>query len=81
MRILAIDQGTSGTKAVVVDDGQVVAAAEETVRPVYLAGGRVERDLSGAEDQIANADGVVVGANGGRALGGLDDRFSHAARE
>jgi len=42
---LAIDQGTSGTKAIVVDDaGQVVSIAEVAVRPEYLAGGGVEQD-------------------------------------
>ena len=45
MTVLAIDQGTSGTKTVVVDDeGRVLAIAEEPVRPTYLAGGDVEQD-------------------------------------
>lgn len=45
MAVLAIDQGTSGTKAVVVsDDGDVLAIAENTVRPTYLAAGGVEQD-------------------------------------
>lgn len=44
MRVLALDQGTSGTKAVVVEDGVVVASAEEPVRPAYLTDGRVEQD-------------------------------------
>ncbi|MGE0218282.1 FGGY family carbohydrate kinase [Mycolicibacterium sp.] len=43
--VLAIDQGTSGTKAVVVDRaGSVLAAAEVPLRPQYLAGGGVEQD-------------------------------------
>ncbi|MCL2781455.1 MAG: FGGY family carbohydrate kinase, partial [Actinomycetia bacterium] len=43
--ILAIDQGTSGTKAVVVDgEGVVRGLAEATLRPRYLAGGLVEQD-------------------------------------
>ncbi|MCG7596207.1 FGGY family carbohydrate kinase [Mycobacterium sp. PSTR-4-N] len=43
--ILAIDQGTSGTKAVVVDDrGRVCATAEVPLRPDYLPGGGVEQD-------------------------------------
>jgi glycerol kinase len=43
--VLAIDQGTSGTKAVVVDGaGRVLALAEEPVAPVYLDGGGVEVD-------------------------------------
>jgi len=43
--ILAIDQGTSGTKAIIVDpaDG-VLAIAEEPVRPAYLGAGGVEQD-------------------------------------
>jgi len=43
--VLAIDQGTSGTKAVVVDpeDG-VLATAEVALRPRYLPGGGVEQD-------------------------------------
>lgn len=43
--VLAIDQGTSGTKAIVVGpDGRTVAVAEEPVRPRYLDGGGVEQD-------------------------------------
>ena len=47
MTVLAIDQGTSGTKAIVVDpvDG-VVGLAEAIVRPSYLPGGGVEQDPS-----------------------------------
>ncbi|MEV6154434.1 FGGY family carbohydrate kinase [Nonomuraea sp. NPDC052129] len=45
MYILAIDQGTSGTKAIVVDGGgAVLAIAEEALRPRYLEGGGVEQD-------------------------------------
>jgi glycerol kinase len=45
--VLAIDQGTSGTKATVVDDsGVIVSLAEETLRPRYLTGGGVEQDPS-----------------------------------
>ena len=45
MIVLAIDQGTSGTKAIVVDGtGQVLALAEAPVRPVYLPDGGVEQD-------------------------------------
>src|SRR6478735_1809765 len=43
--VLAIDQGTSGTKAVVVaPDGTVLGLAEVPVRPAYSAGGAVEHD-------------------------------------
>jgi glycerol kinase len=45
MTVLAIDQGTSGTKAIVVDEtGAVLAIAEEPVRPTYLPGGGVEQN-------------------------------------
>ncbi len=43
--ILAIDQGTSGTKAIVVDEsGAVRALAEVSLHPSYLEGGGVEQD-------------------------------------
>src|SRR5690349_2617783 len=43
--VLAIDQGTSGTKAIVVDgDGVVRGTCERIVRPAYLPGGGVEQD-------------------------------------
>ncbi|PFG44939.1 glycerol kinase [Georgenia soli] len=44
MAILAIDQGTSGTKAIVVDDSGILAVAEREIRPRYSAGGAVEQD-------------------------------------
>jgi len=45
MAVLAIDQGTSGTKAIVVDEsGAVLATADADVRPDYLVGGGVEVD-------------------------------------
>lgn len=44
MAILAIDQGTSGTKAIVVDGDDVLAVAEVAVRPDYRNGGVVEQD-------------------------------------
>ncbi len=43
--ILAVDQGTSGTKAVVVDSEHgTLAVAEQPVRPAYFDGGGVEVD-------------------------------------
>ncbi|WP_422746231.1 FGGY family carbohydrate kinase [Mycobacterium sp. WMMD1722] len=43
--LLAIDQGTSGTKAIVVDErGTVVSVAEVGLRPQYLGHGAVEQD-------------------------------------
>ncbi|MFD7136702.1 FGGY family carbohydrate kinase [Streptomyces sp. NPDC059894] len=54
--ILAIDQGTSGTKAIVVDaDEGTVAIAEETVRPTYLPGGGVEQNPRELLDSVLTA--------------------------
>lgn len=45
MAVLAIDQGTSGTKALVVaDDGLLLSIAETPLRPDYFDGGGVEQD-------------------------------------
>lgn len=53
---LAIDQGTSGTKAIVVDEsGEVVSIAEVAVRPEYLAGGGVEQDPDALFDSVVSA--------------------------
>jgi glycerol kinase len=57
--LLAIDQGTSGTKAIVVDysDGsaRVVSVAEVALRPQYLAGGAVEQDPEAMWDSVVGA--------------------------
>ncbi len=68
--VLAIDQGTSGTKAAVVDAaGTIVALAEETLRPRYLVGGGVEQDPLALLESVLRAGrraldeaGVTVGA-------------------
>ncbi len=53
---LAIDQGTSGTKAIVVDEaGGVVSIAEVAVRPEYLPGGGVEQDPEALFDSVVDA--------------------------
>ena len=65
MRVLAIDQGTSGTKAVVVDDGVVVASAEEAVRPAYLPDGRVEQDPAALLASVLDAGRRAVAEAGG----------------
>lgn len=44
MTVLAIDQGTSGTKAMVHDGERVLAVVERPLRPRYLADGGVEID-------------------------------------
>ncbi|WP_183471149.1 FGGY family carbohydrate kinase [Mycolicibacterium iranicum] len=54
--ILAIDQGTSGTKAVVVSAaGQVAATVEVPLRPVYLPGGGVEQDPEALYESVVTA--------------------------
>lgn len=56
MSILSIDQGTSGTKAIVVDeDGRVRATAEVPVHPQYLADGGVEQDPAELLDSVLTA--------------------------
>ncbi|MDO4784111.1 MAG: FGGY family carbohydrate kinase [Propionibacteriaceae bacterium] len=44
MAILALDQGTSGSKAIVVDDEGIHAVVEKPIHPRYLPGGAVEQD-------------------------------------
>lgn len=64
-RILAIDQGTSGTKAVVVDEGgEVLALAEETLRPRYLGGGGVEQDPRALLASVLDAGRRAVAESG-----------------
>ncbi len=72
MRILAIDQGTSATKAVVVVDGVVAAEAECACAPTATPDGGVEVDpellwqsvLSAGRDAIARAGGKTPDAIG-----------------
>ena len=66
--VLAIDQGTSGTKAVVVaGDGTLLGIASHPVRPRYLPGGGVEQDphellasVVGAGRQAVSEAGVPI---------------------
>lgn len=63
--VLAIDQGTSGTKAVVVDDqGIVLAMNEVSVRPTYLTGGAVEHDPHAVLDSVLRSGRAAVEAAG-----------------
>ncbi|WP_327011966.1 FGGY family carbohydrate kinase [Dactylosporangium sp. NBC_01737] len=65
MHILAIDQGTSGTKAIVAGaDGAVLAIAEEPLRPSYLPGGAVEQDPLALLDSVLTAGRRAVAAAG-----------------
>ncbi|MGV0735601.1 FGGY family carbohydrate kinase [Mycobacterium syngnathidarum] len=56
MTVLAIDQGTSGTKAIVVDpEHGVVGLAEVPVNPRYLDGGGVEQDPAELLESVLGA--------------------------
>jgi glycerol kinase len=61
MTVLAIDQGTSGTKAIVVDpaDG-VCGVAEVPVHPRYLDGGGVEQDPGELLESVLAAGRAAV---------------------
>lgn len=69
--ILAIDQGTSGTKAVVVDpEGTVCGLAEVGLRPQYKPGGLVEQDPGELLDSVLQA-GQAALAEAGRPVDGV----------
>jgi len=66
MRILAIDQGTSATKAAVVDeDGFILSLAEVAIRPIYGAGGLVEQDPIALRESVLEAGARAVQSAGG----------------
>ncbi|MCV7066046.1 carbohydrate kinase [Mycolicibacterium farcinogenes] len=61
MTVLAIDQGTSGTKAIVVDpEHGVVGLAEVPVQPRYLDGGGVEQDPAELLESVLGAGRAAV---------------------
>jgi len=63
--ILAIDQGTSGTKAIVVDEaGTVLSLAEVPLYPSYLDGGGVEQDPEALFDSVVLAGRRAVAEAG-----------------
>lgn len=65
MTILSIDQGTSGTKAIVIDEqGSVLALAEAPVHPVHLGGGGVEQDPAELLASVLQAGRSAVAASG-----------------
>ena len=71
MTFLAIDQGTSGTKAIVVDpDDGVLGVAEVAVHPRYLDGGAVEQDPAQLLDSVLTAGHAAV-AQAGRPIGAV----------
>ena len=63
--VLAIDQGTSGTKAVVVDgSGTIVALYEVPLHPRYGAHGSVEQDPQELLNSVLEAGRAAVAAAG-----------------
>lgn len=63
--ILCIDQGTSGTKAVVVDGGdQILAIQEIAIRPDYRSGGIVEQDPADLMASVMDAASRAVAQAG-----------------
>jgi glycerol kinase len=63
--ILAIDQGTSGTKAIVLDPLEgIVAVADVPIRPFYGAGGLVEQDPQELLDSVLSAGRQALAAAG-----------------
>jgi glycerol kinase len=63
--VLSIDQGTSGTKAVVVSpEGTVLGVAEATVRPHYFDGGAVEQDPQELLESVVEAGRAAVAQSG-----------------
>ncbi len=63
MNVLAIDQGTSATKALLTGpDGEVLGAAEVPVHPRSLPGGGVEQDPAELLDSVLAAGRAAVAA-------------------
>ena len=64
MVILAIDQGTSGTKALVHDGERVLAVVERPIRPRYLESNGVEIDPYQLLDSVVAAGRAALEAAG-----------------
>ncbi len=66
MRVLALDQGTSATKAVVFgDEGEVLASVETAVSPRAVPGGGVEQDPGELWDSVCRAGSEALEQVGG----------------
>lgn len=70
MAILALDQGTSGSKAIVVDDDGVHAVVEQSISPDYLPDGGVEMDPMTLYRSVIEAGRQAV-AEAGRPIEGV----------
>jgi glycerol kinase len=65
-RVLAIDQGTSGTKAIVVNPGDgILAEVEVELAPDYLGGGGVELDPDALLESVLSAGRQALAQSGG----------------
>lgn len=71
MKVLAIDQGTTSTRALVVDDAGIVPVLSREHRQIYPAPGHVEHD---PEELIANLRACLAAAPEGVAAVGLDNQ-------
>jgi glycerol kinase len=70
VNVLAIDQGTSGTKALVVaPDGRVLGSGQADVRPEYGDGGAVEVDPGALLDSVVQAGRAALSAAGEPVVG------------
>jgi glycerol kinase len=66
VRVLAIDQGTSATKAVVFDDdGEILASVEAAVTPRAVSGGGVEQDPEQLWESVLVAGQGAIDRSGG----------------
>jgi glycerol kinase len=65
VRVLAIDQGTSATKAAVFgDDGQILASAEVAVTPGPVPGGGIEQDPEQLWESVCRAGRQAIAEAG-----------------
>lgn len=72
MTVLAIDQGTSGTKAIVVDPLEgVVGVSEIAVHPRYLDGGGVEQDPGELLESVLATGRAAVAEAGNRPISAM----------
>ncbi|SJM61557.1 Glycerol kinase [Actinomycetales bacterium JB111] len=70
MAILALDQGTSGSKAIVVDEDGIHAVVENSINPQYLPGGAVEQDPLELYNSVVDAGKEAV-AKAGKPIDGV----------
>ncbi|QDB79630.1 carbohydrate kinase [Georgenia wutianyii] len=68
--ILALDQGTSGSKAIVVDEDGIHAVVENPIHPQYLPGGAVEQDPIELYRSVVEA-GTEAVAKAGKPIEGV----------